>query len=112
MKIYFINNDDANSNMILNELEKSDVAPVVEKKEYSFRTTKNDLVIVSGFRNKNEKNESLKKYNNLIVISESKDEETIFYLANEFNAKDVIYSLQKPEYISQRITKYISQNME
>ena len=112
MKIYFINNGDSNSNNIFNLLGKTELLPITEKKEYSFRTTKNDYVIVSGFKMQDERNEVLKKYNNLIVITEQKDQETISCLVNDFNAKDIIYSLVNPEYISQRIVKYISKNME
>ena len=85
---------------------------IVEKKEYSFRSAKNDYVVVSDFKVGNENNDSLTKYNNLIAITDAKDEETISFLADKFNAKDVIYSLMQPEYISKRIIKYISQNME
>ena len=112
MKVYFINNGDVNSNIILSMLENNGNIQIVEKKEYSFRTTKNDYVIVSCFKNQDENNENLKKYNNLIVITSEKDEKTISCLIEEFKAKDVIYTLMKPEYISERIIKYISQNME
>lgn len=111
MKIYFIN-DNQKRLGILNKLIKCEFVPIIEKNEYNFRATKNDFVIVSDFEIQNPNNESLKKYNNLIVLTESKTEETISVLADEYNTKDVIYSLLDEDYIVQRIIKYISKNME
>lgn len=112
MKIYFINDENANSIEVLNMLAQNESISIIEKKEYSFRTTKNDYVIVGNFKMKNTNNESLKKYNNLIALVDSKDEETVSLLADEFNTRDVIYSHLDAKYIVQRIIRCISENME
>lgn len=110
MKIYFI--DKTGRNLRLKSLiEKNGIPEIEVKNTYSFRTTKNDISILSEYREKDNENELLEKINNLIVITRDKSKELIFNLANKLKTIDIIYDGCGEEYIGQRIAKLIKQKM-
>lgn len=107
MKIYFI--DIYGKNLRIKKLiEKKGLENIEHKDSYSFRSTKNDYNILSEYNEKNLDNQQLSKLNNLIVITDKKDEDTILKLANEYKTIDIISSDCGEEYIAERIYKLIS----
>ena len=65
------------------------------------------IKILDSVNEKDENNVILNKYNNLIVITNKNDENTIWKLANEYHTKDVISSKCDEDYIAKRISKFI-----
>ena len=65
------------------------------------------IKILDSVNEKDENNVILNKYNNLIVITNKIDENTIWKLANEYHTKDVISSKCDEDYIAKRISKFI-----
>lgn len=106
MKIYFIDIKEKYLKL-KDKLISAGIENIEVKDSYSFRCTKNDFVILPEYIENNAENDLLKKYSNLIIITNKNDEDTIWKLANEYKTKDIISSKCNDEYISKRIAKAI-----
>lgn len=106
MKIYFIDIKERYLKL-KDKLISAGIENIEVKNSYSFRCTKNDFVILLEYIENASENELLKKYNNLIIITNKSDENTIWKLVNEYKTKDIISSKCDDEYISKRIAKVI-----
>lgn len=105
MKIYFI--DKTGKNLRVMKLIQENGFDNIERKDtYSFRTTKNDYVVLSEYDDKNPENEYLEKYSNLIIITGNKDKNIAWKLASRYKSIDIIYSDMDEEYIAKRILKF------
>ncbi|MBQ9279884.1 MAG: hypothetical protein IJ215_02395 [Clostridia bacterium] len=106
MKIYFI--DKTGRNLRIKKLiEDFGIENVEHKDSYSFRCTKNDFIILSEY-NEKEDNTMLKKFSNLIIVTNSKDRNVLWMLATEYKTLDIIYDKCGDEYIANRIVKLIA----
>ena len=106
MKIYFI--DKTGRNLRIKKLmEESGIENIEHKESYSFRCTKNDFVILSEY-NERDDNTALKRFSNLIVITDSNNSDIAWKLATEYKTVDIIYEKCGEEYIASRIVKLIS----
>ncbi len=106
MKVFYIDKNNKKLR-IMDKLVENGLENVELKDSYNFRCTKNDFVILTEYNEKDENNVILNKYNNLIVITNKIDENTIWKLANEYHTKDVISSKCDEDYIAKRISKFI-----
>lgn len=105
MKIFFI--DKKGKKLRLKKLlEETGLGTIEYKNNYSFRCTKNDIVILSEY-DEREDYTSLKKYHNLIVIINKEDIPLVWKLINEYDILDVVYDNTGEEYIAERIAKLI-----
>ncbi len=106
MKIYFIDIKERYLKL-KDKLISAGIENIEVKDSYSFRCTKNDFVILPEYIENAFENELLKKYNNLIIITDKSDENTIWKLVNEYKTKDIISRKCDDEYISKRISSVI-----
>ncbi len=106
MKVYFVDTEGKNEE-ILKKVEEVSGIQVLVKENYSFRSTKNDLVIIGDYSLDCPENEALKKHANVIVLSKCKGENIITTLAKDYDVKDVIYLTCDVDYIAARICEHI-----
>lgn len=105
MKVYFI--DKAGKKLELKKLiEEEGIGMIEHKDTYSFRATKNDIIILSDYDPK-EDYTVLKKFNNLIIIIPKNDVVLMAKLANEYHVLDIIYAECEDSYIAHRIARLI-----
>lgn len=104
MKIYFIDKFEKYLN-IKKKLEKElNIENIEHKKDIKHRIYKTDFVITMNFENEYEE---YSKINNLIVITNKKDKNEIWNIANKLNTKDIILNENNDEYIVKRIKRII-----
>ena len=103
MKIYFI---DKNSKYlsIKAKLAELGIENIEHKTDIKHRINKTDYVITVDFENDYEE---YKKINNLIVLTDKKDKNIVWNIANKLNAKDIILSSDE-DYIAKRIKNIIN----
>ncbi len=106
VKIYFVDKTGKNS-IIRKNLEKNSSITIEVKESLSFRSTKNDYIVLSEY---NEKDNSilLNKFQNVILIMNIKDPNLIWKAIHEYKIIDIIDALLSPEYIAKRILKLVS----
>ena len=106
MKIYFVDKTGKNS-IVRKNIEKNSVLTVEVKDSLTFRSTKNDFVVISEY-NERENSILLNKFQNLILVTNSKDPKLIWRAIHEYKVIDVIDASLSPEYIAKRIIKIAS----
>lgn len=107
MKVYFIDKNGKNSK-ISKAITEQCVDNFDIKDTYSFRTTKNDYVILSEFNNYDKENDLLTKFQNLIIISKDISKERILDYINKYKVIDVISASASEKYIANRVLKLIT----
>ena len=104
MKIYFI--DEKKKNLCIKKrIEEITEKEIEYKENINGRINKSDIVITTDF---NDKYDEYKKVNNLIIITNRKDKESIFKMTEYLNRIDIIYvDTKNYEYIADRISRIL-----
>ena len=103
MKIYFVDKYKKNLN-IKKKLEELGIENIEYKENINYRIYKTDVVISFDFENDYEE---YKKVNNLILITDKKEKNDIWNMANMLNTRDIILNQDNNEYIANRIKNVI-----
>lgn len=104
MKIYFV--DEKKKNLCIKKrIEEITEKEIDYKENINGRINKSDIVITTDF---NDNYDEYKKVNNLIIITNRKEKESIFKMTEYLNTLDIVYDNTKNyEYIADRISRIL-----
>lgn len=106
MKIYLIDKYRKNTKLV-KILKEHGLENIEQKDDTKYRINKTDVVISIELENDQE---SYKKINNLIVLTQSSDKNQIWNIANKLNTRDIIQIKENNEdYMANRIIKCIGE---